>query len=401
MMTDFTFFWKIIKSCNWKHQGDDTKVIQPLIEKLSKLEDADIFLFNDMMTELLYQLDSKELFAEFTNFLGYENEEHFLYSRCAALINGEDFYYRLLNNEEFIWDMEFESLLDVLEATWELKHKNNNYIHNTTLSYETRSNKAKWDENYLPFSYKGRRTFVKGVDCWIVDYVDNSFYTIWDTKYGYVQYKVIEFESIDECRKTIDKRIANKIKTGYVEANDYSNYICIAGKKTAHTKQLYHPNFIKYFTSGIYYASNTQFAPFDKSVGIDVLEYAQIPYHGGEETDFLKHAEKLVKEVWKYRTYYNPLEWSNQNPIVEEVYISFVATYCTAFAQIKITGKVSKEVKIKALSALKILYDSFDKKLYNSLAGYHLWANHNEKTKLAKLFVDLSLFIAEDETIDS
>lgn len=39
--------------CDWDQEGDDDKVLKPVIEYLSKQEDYIIFEFDDLMSELL------------------------------------------------------------------------------------------------------------------------------------------------------------------------------------------------------------------------------------------------------------------------------------------------------------------------------------------------------------
>ena len=61
MPDKFQPFWSAMELCDWSHEGDDNKVLKPLVEYLSKQSDDDIFKFDDLMSELLYQLDTREL----------------------------------------------------------------------------------------------------------------------------------------------------------------------------------------------------------------------------------------------------------------------------------------------------------------------------------------------------
>ncbi len=140
-------FWKIMELCDWDNEGDDDKVLKPVIEHLASKGDKTIFEFDDMMTELLYSLDTKKLADECKKAEPYMCDDSFLYSRCVALINGPDYYERVKNGIEVsLWKMEFESLLYVPQRAWALKHNaaEDDYPHIPPLSYETGSNTDGW-----------------------------------------------------------------------------------------------------------------------------------------------------------------------------------------------------------------------------------------------------------------
>ncbi len=142
------FFDCIMDICNWDEQGNDEKVLAPLIKYLSKLSDEDIFAFDDIMAELLYALDTKRNFDVASKYEKYCSDDSFLYSRCVALINGEGFYKKALKGkaDKDIWNYEFEAILYVPARAWALKHNDDedNYPHISPFSYETGSNKAEW-----------------------------------------------------------------------------------------------------------------------------------------------------------------------------------------------------------------------------------------------------------------
>ena len=146
-MNKYDFFWKTMELCNWDKEGDDELVLMPVINFLASKEDADIFKFEDLMAELLFALDTKVLAKQCENVSGYFSDDEFLYSRCVALINGEDFYEKaLLGKRKDIWDMEFESLLYVPMIAWACKHQKDEeeYPHTPPFDYETGSNKDAW-----------------------------------------------------------------------------------------------------------------------------------------------------------------------------------------------------------------------------------------------------------------
>ena len=91
----FDFFWTTMELCDWSKEGDDDKVLNPLIKYLSKQDDCIIFEFDDLMTELLYDLDTEKLADQCEKVDPLMCDDTFLYSRCAALINGPDFYEKV------------------------------------------------------------------------------------------------------------------------------------------------------------------------------------------------------------------------------------------------------------------------------------------------------------------
>ena len=52
-------FWAVMELCDWTYEGDDDKVLRPVIQYLAQQEDGRIFQFDDLMSELLYGLIPK------------------------------------------------------------------------------------------------------------------------------------------------------------------------------------------------------------------------------------------------------------------------------------------------------------------------------------------------------
>lgn len=140
-------FWKIVDKADWSHQGDDEKVLAPVISELSKLEDEEIFGFEDVMSKLLYDIDNQEIALQLYGPELHFSEDLFLYQRCVALVNGENYYKRILSGKERLDpDSEFESILYVPHLAWAKKHKadSGDYPHIPEISYETGSNEELW-----------------------------------------------------------------------------------------------------------------------------------------------------------------------------------------------------------------------------------------------------------------
>ena len=82
MLGKYDFFWTTMALCDWTQEGDDDAVLRPVIHFLSERDDAAIFAFDDLMSELLYQLDTKKLAEQCREADLLMSDDSFLYSRC-------------------------------------------------------------------------------------------------------------------------------------------------------------------------------------------------------------------------------------------------------------------------------------------------------------------------------
>lgn len=142
-------FWKIVDKADWDNQGDDEKVLAPVIDALSKLDDEEIFGFEDVMSKLLYDIDSQEIALQLYGPELHFSEDLFLYQRCVALMNGAKYYKKILAGKEKLDpDSEFEAILYVPHRAWAQKHQadSGDYPHFPEISYETGSNEALWPD---------------------------------------------------------------------------------------------------------------------------------------------------------------------------------------------------------------------------------------------------------------
>ena len=75
---------------------------------------------------------------------GYLSVDDFLYTRCAVVVNGKDFYQNVLNNpSEMPKDLTFEPLLYVALNAYKRK-TGNEFMFIPVHNYETYSNKEGW-----------------------------------------------------------------------------------------------------------------------------------------------------------------------------------------------------------------------------------------------------------------
>jgi hypothetical protein len=149
---DENHFWELINLLNWKKTGNDEAVIKPVVRKLSKFEIEDIYAFEEILAQKLYELDTEAHAREigedaYRNDKDFFSVDSFLYSRCCVVANGKELFEVVrANPAEFPKDMEFEVLLSIAPEAYELK-TGQEYDYLTSVSYETFSNKEGWSAN--------------------------------------------------------------------------------------------------------------------------------------------------------------------------------------------------------------------------------------------------------------
>jgi hypothetical protein len=142
-------FWQAINKLDWSKEGDDEQVVEPLIHFLSEQPIAHIYRFSDILSEKLWQLDTHAhaaIFLDNPEEEGILSVDDFLYTRCAVVANGQNYYEKVLESPHLMPpDLTFESLLYVTLKAY--KHKTGKaftpvYAYN----YETYSNKKGWQK---------------------------------------------------------------------------------------------------------------------------------------------------------------------------------------------------------------------------------------------------------------
>ncbi|KAA9333307.1 DUF4240 domain-containing protein [Hymenobacter busanensis] len=143
---DEDLFWELIAAFNWKRTGDDEAVMRPVEKRLAAMPVEDIFAFEEILAEKLYQLDGEKYAAacyhgETRNISG----DLFLYDRCGVVVNGRELYEQVVQHPE-LWPVggEFESLLFLPQQAYKRKTRGGEYPYVTKVSYETCSNAAAW-----------------------------------------------------------------------------------------------------------------------------------------------------------------------------------------------------------------------------------------------------------------
>jgi hypothetical protein len=144
-------FWDLIARFDWKQSGDDDAVLQPAVDALAAMPEADIQRFDDLLAEKLYAIDTREharhLFAaeaDVDDGDTHISADEFLYGRCVVVANGRALYEKVLADPGSIpTGLEFEALLYLASAAFE-KRTNREYDHVPSVSWESFSNKAGW-----------------------------------------------------------------------------------------------------------------------------------------------------------------------------------------------------------------------------------------------------------------
>ncbi len=144
-------FWDIIELFDWDKTGDDDDVLEPACQALTKQDNEAIFKFDDILSEKLHALDTREhCRACYAGELDpddgddYISADDFLYSRCVVVANGRELYASVLADPTAMpQNMEFEALLSLPDSAFEQK-TGMSYEHVTSVSYESFQNTSGW-----------------------------------------------------------------------------------------------------------------------------------------------------------------------------------------------------------------------------------------------------------------
>jgi hypothetical protein len=145
---DEAVFWHLIDGLDWRREGDDEAVIEPVIAALAALDDAEIESFEEILARLLHALDGRAWARRIGDgWWGGAIEvsaDAFLYARCVVVANGRSFYEGVLRDP---WrmpaDLEFEALLSVAPMAWQ-RRTGHEADFLTAVSYETFANASGW-----------------------------------------------------------------------------------------------------------------------------------------------------------------------------------------------------------------------------------------------------------------
>ncbi|MFZ4560968.1 MAG: DUF4240 domain-containing protein [Saprospiraceae bacterium] len=142
-------FWETIAMLDWDKADDDDKVVEPLILFLSEQPIGHIYRFSDILSEKLWQLDTyahAKVFLDDPEEEGLLSVDDFLYTRCAVVANGQNYYNKILENPHLMPpDLTFEPLLYIALKAYERK-TGKRFLPIYAYNYETYSNKKGWQK---------------------------------------------------------------------------------------------------------------------------------------------------------------------------------------------------------------------------------------------------------------
>lgn len=139
-------FWGLIGRLDWRYEGDDAAVLEPVVSSLAAMSDECIFAFDDALALRLHELDRLDI-AERAFGDGYLSPDGFLYWRCVCVVNGPELFQSVLSGgRQPSPDLEFEAILYAASTAWARKHgaEMDDYPHFPEPSYETYDNREGW-----------------------------------------------------------------------------------------------------------------------------------------------------------------------------------------------------------------------------------------------------------------
>ena len=137
-------FWSIIDLLDWSAESSRANVLKPAVEALAQHPESHIFLFEDILTEKLHQLDTKA-HANVAYPGNHFSEDGFLYVRAAVVASGKAKYQEVFRNPtKMPTDKDFEPLLSLAALAYEQK-TNAPFDYIPPTSYETYSNEQGWE----------------------------------------------------------------------------------------------------------------------------------------------------------------------------------------------------------------------------------------------------------------
>ena len=138
-------FWYLIDQFDWK-QKKRADVVRPAINALSEMPVSSIYLFEDFLSEKLFNLDTRQHAEAYMKQQedDYFSVDDFLYVRCAVLAEGRAYYKDIEKNPSALdADIDFEQILYIAAEAYKQK-TGREFEYSPLFNYETKSNIDKW-----------------------------------------------------------------------------------------------------------------------------------------------------------------------------------------------------------------------------------------------------------------
>ena len=234
---------------------------------------------------------------------------------------------------------------------------------------------------------------------WRVETDGSYMVTNWGKTGTNGRWQLSEFDSDEECEKEAVKLVSSKKKKGYAVIPDfnYDERVYFDCDEYGPHPLTSHPIFREYFSNDLYYDCGDEEAPFGSDEGSDTLAFLQEQY--SPKLDFVNFPKKLIEKDWEM-TYLEPDDSQTDEQLKEQVnkeidglsgeqqvLMSDQIILATAFGQIKMTGKLSKEL-------LKLAYASLNRweRLYRLVWD---WTDENPPYNILAMRPDLQRFEKE------
>lgn len=142
-------FWQCIGHINHQllkaGEGHDHDAVQPLIDFVATLPASKIEGFEEQLSQVLYEIDTREHMKSAGMSAG--SSDGFLYARCFAVASGKAFYESVKQDPKKMpktLDEWCEPLLYVAERAWERSVRQHKWNYSPSVSYESGSNSKGW-----------------------------------------------------------------------------------------------------------------------------------------------------------------------------------------------------------------------------------------------------------------
>lgn len=192
--------------------------------------------------------------------------------------------------------------------------------------------------------------------CWSIRVGTNEFVVQYGKRgtVGKVQLK--SFDTAEACKKEADKLVRQKLKKGYVEiAYDWDDHLYIDAPEIGPHPLTVHPTFLQHFPHDFYYDCTDELSPFGSDEGADILAMIEESVRKGYDIDFMEEAYAILSE-WLEEDISTPADWMEHD---DRLGCDIVMIAC-AFASIKLTGRITDELKRSGQAALTTIVEEVE-----------------------------------------
>lgn len=138
-------FWHLIDQFDWK-QKKRADIVSAAINALSEMPVSAIYLFEDFLSEKLFNLDTRQHAEAYMKQQedDYFSVDDFLYVRCAVVAEGRAYYEEIEKTPSALdANIDFEQILSIAAEAYN-KKTGREFEYSPLYNYETKSNLEKW-----------------------------------------------------------------------------------------------------------------------------------------------------------------------------------------------------------------------------------------------------------------